>query len=91
MDWAPTNEVIETAEQILVDSIWITAFEYFSNWDTQKVDIYNFDIKEFKDSVVLKLYDEKIGESWKMPLTDLLSILVLVHVGEGCMVVWIWI
>ena len=53
MDWAPSNEIIETAEQILVDSVWITAFEYFSNWDTQKVDIYNFDIKELKDSVVL--------------------------------------
>ena len=72
MDWAPSNEIIETAEQILVDSVWITAFEYFSKWDTQKVDIYNFDSKELKDSVVLKLYDEKIGESWKMPLPDLL-------------------
>ncbi len=72
MDWAPSKEIIETAEQILVDSVWITAFEYFSNWDTQKVDIYNFDIKDLKDSVVLKLYDEKIGESWKMPLPDLL-------------------
>lgn len=65
MDWAPSNELIETAEQILVDSVWITAFEYFSNWDTQKVDIYNFDIREFKDSVVLKLYDEKSGNLGK--------------------------
>jgi murein DD-endopeptidase MepM/ murein hydrolase activator NlpD len=72
IEWAPTNEVVETSEQILVDSVWITAFEYFSNWDTKKVDIYNFDIREFKDSLVLKLYDEKIGESWKMPMTDVL-------------------
>jgi murein DD-endopeptidase MepM/ murein hydrolase activator NlpD len=72
MDWAPSNEVVTTSEQILVDSVWITAFEYFSNWDTKKVDIYNFDIREFNDSLVLKLYDEKIGEFWKMPMTDVL-------------------
>lgn len=72
IEWAPTNEVVETAEQVLIDSVWITAFEYFSKWDTKKVDIYNFDIREFKDSLVLRLYDNKIGESWKMPLTDVL-------------------
>ena len=72
MDWAPTNEVVEIAEQIQIDSIWVTAFEYFSNWDTKKVDIYNFDIKEFKDSLLVKLYDEQLGQSWKMPLTDVL-------------------
>jgi murein DD-endopeptidase MepM/ murein hydrolase activator NlpD len=72
MEWAPSNEVVEASDQILVDSVWITAFEYFSNWDTKKVDIYNFDIREFKDSLVLKLYDEKIGESWKMPMPDIL-------------------
>jgi murein DD-endopeptidase MepM/ murein hydrolase activator NlpD len=72
MDWAPTNEVIEVAEQVQVDSIWITAFEHFSNWDTKKVNIYNFDIKEFKDSLVVKLYDEQIGQYWKLPLTDVL-------------------
>jgi murein DD-endopeptidase MepM/ murein hydrolase activator NlpD len=72
IEWAPTNEVVQTADQVLVDSVWITAFEYFSNWDTKKVDIYNFDIREFKDSLVLKLYDEKIGESWKMPMPDIL-------------------
>lgn len=72
MDWAPSNEVIEVAEQVQVDSIWITAFEYFSNWDTKKVNIYNFDFKEFKDSLVVKLYDEQLGQYWKMPLTDVL-------------------
>jgi murein DD-endopeptidase MepM/ murein hydrolase activator NlpD len=72
MDWAPSNEVIEVAEQVQVDSVWITAFEYFSNWDTKKVNIYNFDIKEFKDSLVVRLYDEQLGQYWKMPLTDVL-------------------
>lgn len=72
LEWTPSNEIIAIADQVQIDSIWVTAFEYFSNWDTKKVNSYNFDIKEFKDSVLLKLYDEKIGQSWKMPMTDIL-------------------
>ncbi|MBS4069740.1 peptidoglycan DD-metalloendopeptidase family protein [Algoriphagus aquatilis] len=72
LNWAPTNQLIQISEQIQIDSIWITAFEYFSNWDSKKVDIYNLDIKNFQDSLVLKLYDQKYGQHWKMPLDDLL-------------------
>lgn len=70
--WAPTNQLIRISEQIQIDSIWVTAFEYYSNWDSKKVDIYNLDIQKFQDSLVLKLYDQKIGQFWKMPLNDLL-------------------
>lgn len=72
MEWAPSNEIVEIADQVLIDSVWITAFEYFSHWDTKKVNSYNFDIKEFKDTVLIKLYDERIGQSWKMPMTEIL-------------------
>ena len=72
LDWAPSNQIVEVADKVLIDSIWITAFEYFSNWDTKKVNIYNFDIREFKDTVLLKLYDARIGQHWTMPLTDVL-------------------
>lgn len=68
LNWAPTNQLIQISEQIQIDSIWVTAYEYFSNWDSRKVDIYNFQVKDLQDSVTLKLYDEKIGEHWKMPL-----------------------
>ena len=51
MDWAPTNELIQVSDQVQIDNVWITAFEYFSSWDTKKVDIYNIDIREFQDSV----------------------------------------
>lgn len=68
MSWAPTNQMIRVSEQIQIDSIWVTAFEYFSNWDSQKVDIYNFDIKNFSDSLNLRLYDPRFGLDWKMPV-----------------------
>jgi murein DD-endopeptidase MepM/ murein hydrolase activator NlpD len=68
LNWAPTNQLIKISEQIQIDSIWVTAYEYFSNWDSRKVDIYNFQIKDLQDSVNLRLYDEGSGELWKMPL-----------------------
>jgi murein DD-endopeptidase MepM/ murein hydrolase activator NlpD len=68
MSWSPTNQMIRVSEQIQIDSIWVTAFEYFSNWDSQKVDIYNFDIRNFTDSLSIRLYDPRYGLDWKLPL-----------------------
>lgn len=69
MIWAPTNKLVKVSEQIQIDSIWITAFEYYSSWDSKKIDIYNFDPKTFQDSVNIRLYDPFFGYDWKMPLT----------------------
>lgn len=68
MIWAPTNQLIKVSEQIQIDSIWVTAFEYYSSWDSNKIDIYNFDPKTFTDTVNIQLYDEFFGYNWKMPL-----------------------
>lgn len=68
MIWAPTNQFVKVSEQIQIDSIWVTAYEYYSNWDSKKIDIYNFDPKTFKDTVNIQLYDEFFGYNWKMPL-----------------------
>lgn len=68
MIWAPTNQLVKVSEQVQIDSIWVTAFEYYSSWDSKKVDIYNLDIKNFQDSVLLRLYDQRLGTDWKFPL-----------------------
>lgn len=68
MIWAPTNRLVKISEQILIDSIWVTAYEHYSSWDSNKIDIYNFDLKSFKDSVNVRLYDPFFGYDWKMPL-----------------------
>ncbi|WP_339698999.1 M23 family metallopeptidase [Algoriphagus aquimarinus] len=70
MIWAPTNQLIKVSEQIQIDSIWVTAYEYYSAWDSNKIDIYNFDPKTFKDTVNIQLYDEFLGYNWKMPLEN---------------------
>lgn len=73
MIWAPTNRLIKVSEQIQIDSIWVTAFEYYANWDSKKVDIYNFDVRNFQDTVNVRLYDPFFGYQWKMP-TDIMKI-----------------
>lgn len=66
--WAPTNKLIKISEQIQIDSIWVTAYEYYSAWDSNKIDIYNFDPNSLTDSVNIRLYDDFFGYNWKMPL-----------------------
>ena len=66
--WAPTNQLVQVSEQILIDSIWVTAYEYFSSWDSKKINIYDFNPKDFKDTVYVKLYDTFFGTDWKLPL-----------------------
>ncbi len=71
MIWAPTNQLVKVSEQILIDSIWVTAFEHYSSWDSNKIDIYNFDPKTFRDTVSIRLYDPFFGYDWKMPLDNI--------------------
>lgn len=66
--WAPTNQLVKVSEEIQIDSIWITAFEHFSTWDSEKINIYDFDPKKFQDSVNIRLYDQRFGYDWKLPL-----------------------
>ncbi len=70
LDWAPTNQLVQVSEQVLIDSIWVTAFEYYSSWDSKKINIYDFNPKEFKDTVQIKLFDPFFGTDWKMPLEE---------------------
>ncbi|AWW28712.1 peptidase M23 [Echinicola strongylocentroti] len=66
--WAPTHQLAQVSERILIDSIWITAYEYYSSWDSQRIDSYGFEPKEFKDTVYIKLYDPFFGTNWSSPL-----------------------
>lgn len=68
--WAPTNQLVQVSEKILIDSIWVTAFEYYASWDSKKIDIYDFDPKDFLDTIPIRLYDPQYGSLWSMPLKD---------------------
>ncbi len=70
MIWAPSNQLVEVSEQVLINSIWVTAFEYYASWDSKKINIYDFDPKDFKDTVQIKLYDPFFGSRWYAPLKE---------------------
>ncbi|GGZ17661.1 hypothetical protein GCM10007049_07880 [Echinicola pacifica] len=66
--WVPTYQLAQVSEKIQIDSVWVTAYEYYQSWDTQRIDSYNFNPKEFKDTVYIKLYDPFFGTNWSNPL-----------------------
>jgi murein DD-endopeptidase MepM/ murein hydrolase activator NlpD len=68
--WVPTNRLVEVAEEVLVDSIWITAHEYYGLWDSKKVDSYDFDPREFDDTLQVILYDPYFGSNWSVPVEN---------------------
>lgn len=66
--WVPTYHLAQVSEKIQIDSIWVTAFEYYSSWDSQRINSYDFNPKDFKDTVYIKLYDPFYGTNWSNPL-----------------------
>ncbi|MBI0400204.1 MAG: peptidoglycan DD-metalloendopeptidase family protein [Cytophagales bacterium] len=66
--WAPTHVMVEVAEKVMIDSIWITAFEHYGSWDSHKINSYDFDPREFKDTIPVTLYNSYYGSGWSAPL-----------------------
>ncbi|WP_200978686.1 M23 family metallopeptidase [Echinicola sp. 20G] len=66
--WLPTHQLVQVTDKIQIDSVWVTAFEYYSSWDSQRIDSYDFNPKDFKDTVYVKLYDPFYGTNWSNPL-----------------------
>ncbi len=67
--WAPSRQLVQVSERILIDSIWVTAHEYYALWDSWKIDIYEFDPLEFRDTITLKLYEVRLPGGWSPPLS----------------------
>jgi len=61
--------VVEVAEQLNVDSVWITIAEYYAIWDSRTVNPYKIDGAKFSDTLNMTLYDSLAGFNWSMPLT----------------------
>jgi len=52
-----------------MDSSWVTIAQYYSVWDTRKIDPYMVDPADFKDTISMILFDTVAGHNWSMPLT----------------------
>lgn len=61
--------IVEVAEQLKMDSIWVTIAEYYAIWDSRTVNPYKIDGAKFADTIQIPLYDSLAGFGWSMPLT----------------------
>jgi murein DD-endopeptidase MepM/ murein hydrolase activator NlpD len=60
--------VVETSEQLNIDSTWVTIAEYYSIWDSRSINPYKIDGALFKDTIPISLYDSITGIGWSMPI-----------------------
>jgi murein DD-endopeptidase MepM/ murein hydrolase activator NlpD len=60
--------IVEVAEEMKIDSNWLTIAEYYAIWDSKTVDPYKIDPSDFKDTLNIVLYDSLSGQSWSMPM-----------------------
>lgn len=63
-------EIMETEEQIRVDSEWVKVaeeYEYMENWSTNRVNPYNFDPHKMEKTPFL-LIDSANGRHWSKPI-----------------------
>lgn len=60
--------LVEISEELKIDCVWVTSQEYFSIWDSRKVNPYNIDGSKFNDTISLPLYDAVNGYHWAFPI-----------------------
>ncbi|MGI4831919.1 MAG: peptidoglycan DD-metalloendopeptidase family protein [Janthinobacterium lividum] len=62
------QEIVEMAEQVLIDTSWVRVAGYYSIWDTHNINPYRVDGRRIRDTLVLHLTDEERQRFAKMPL-----------------------
>ncbi|MDA1122014.1 MAG: M23 family metallopeptidase [Bacteroidetes bacterium] len=53
-----------------IDSIWLSADDYYSIWDSKKVNPYDLDGEKFADTLQVQLFDTINNFHWRMPITN---------------------
>lgn len=60
--------IVEVAEEIKMDCVWVKIAEYYSVWDSRSVNPYRIDHSRFNDTVEITLYDSTQGRYWAVPV-----------------------
>ena len=60
--------LVEISEEVKVDSTWVRIAEYFSTWDSKRINPYHISKDEFDEPELFTLYDTTVGRNWSMPL-----------------------
>lgn len=60
--------IVEVAEEVLMDSVWISIAEYYAIWDSRRVNPYRIDPTKRLDTIGIQLFDNQTKYmGWAMP------------------------
>ena len=62
--------LVEISEELKIDCVWVTSQEYYSIWDSRRINPYNIDGSKFNDTISLPLYDTVNGYHWAFPIKN---------------------
>jgi hypothetical protein len=62
--------IVEIAEEMKMDCVWVTIAEYFAIWDSRTINPYKIDPTKYKDTISFNLYDSLNNFMWSMPLKN---------------------
>ncbi|WP_279592404.1 M23 family metallopeptidase [Hymenobacter defluvii] len=62
------QQIVETSEEVLIDSTWIKVAGYYAIWDTRNINPYRVDGRRIKDTLNLQLTDVPRQRFARMPL-----------------------
>ena len=62
--------LVQVMNDLEIDSIWLSANDYYSIWDSKKVNPYDLDGEKFVDTLRVQLFDSNNDFYWKMPITN---------------------
>jgi murein DD-endopeptidase MepM/ murein hydrolase activator NlpD len=63
------NVPVQVSEQLKIDSVWVTLREYYSIWDSRKVNPYELDGEKFTDTLSLPLHYSNPALKWTVPIS----------------------
>ena len=61
---------VQVTEQLKIDSVWVTLREYYSIWDSNKVNPYKVDGEKFTDTLDIPLHYRNPDLKWTMPISN---------------------
>lgn len=63
-----TPKYVSITEELKIDCVWVSSYEYFSVWDSFKLNPYDVDVTKLTDTLTLALFDTLAGRKWAMPI-----------------------
>jgi murein DD-endopeptidase MepM/ murein hydrolase activator NlpD len=59
---------VAVSDKLSLDSVWLSAEDYYNIWDSQRVNPYKFNGLDYKDTTELTLFYPEVGLVWENPL-----------------------